>query len=165
MAILTLLFVSKRHLVIFQSIFRQILLCNSWSRDLEKTALWLAVLDKGRMLLSSDWSIPSIAQYRVYSTSHLSLNNLFFFVLWPGNKETRIIIILLFKILLKIVKMILYRTDCSLLTFFFMGWKKSISDLLILLSSDILVLDFTKTLKTKKNMDDNLSLKMVIYFL
>ena len=149
MAILTLLFVSKRHLVIFQSIFRQILLCNSWSRDLEKTALWLAVLDKGRMLLSSDWSIPSIAQYRVYSTSHLSLNNLFFFVIWPGNKETRIII-LLFKILLKIVKMILYRTVCSLLTFFFMGWKKSISDLLILLSSDILVLDFTKTLKTKK---------------
>ena len=118
MAILTLLFVSKRHLVIFQSIFRQILLCNSWSRDLEKTALWLAVLDKGRMLLSSDWSIPSIAQYRVYSTSHLSLNNLFFFVLWPGNKETRIIIISLFKILLKIVKMILYRTVCSLLTFF-----------------------------------------------
>ena len=48
---------------------------------------------------------------------------------------------------------------------FFHGLKKSISDLLILLSSDILVLDFTKTLKTKKNMDDNLSLKMMIYFL
>ena len=125
MAILTLLFVSKRHLVIFQSIFRQILLCNSWSRDLEKTALWLAVLDKGRMLLSSDWSIPSIAQYRVYSTSHLSLNNLFFFVLWPGNKETRIIILLLFKILLKIIKMILYRTVCSLLTFF--SWVEKIN--------------------------------------
>ena len=165
MAILTLLFVSKRHLVIFQSIFRQILLCNSWSRDLEKTALWLAVLDKGRMLLSSDWSIPSIAQYRVYSTSHLSLNNLFFFVLWPGNKETRIIIILLFKILLKIAKMILYRTVCSLLTFF--SWVEK-NQSLISWSSSPQIFWFwilLKLWKQKKIMDDNLSLKMMIYFL